>query len=164
MKEITFELTDYCPHGCNYCSSNTVDDIANATFLNLSTIAEHLNGKEYDRIILSGGEPLSHPGFYEILNMCRARSKDVVVYTNELTHIIYNSNVIDGIYVETNLTVLDNVERIHVLKRIRQGRERTRPEVKFSGNFDGKCDGCDSPVILPSGRIAPSPCRKDVER
>lgn len=86
MKEITFELTDYCPNHCNYCSSNITNDISKAIFLDIEFIRDFLKEKQFDHIILSGGEPLSHPKFYEIYNLCTKHTKDVVVYSNLITH------------------------------------------------------------------------------
>lgn len=159
-KEITFELTDYCNHHCKYCSSNSIDNIKKATFLEFRRIGELLDGKFYERIILSGGEPLSHPNFFNIALLCKEHSNDVIVYTNLLTHVIFNVNVIEDIIVEANLTVQDNVRRIHVLKRVEQGREKERPDVHFSRNWTQDCD-CDKIVVIPDGSIVKSPCRKE---
>ena len=88
MKELTIELTNYCPHGCKFCSSNTVTGYLGAMYIPISIVERALNVEgKFDRIILSGGEPLAHPEFYTILEMCRAKAHDVIVYTNALTHI-----------------------------------------------------------------------------
>ena len=159
-KEITLELTNYCPNACKYCSSNSINDKKQATFLSVDKIKEIVGANHFNRIILSGGEPLSHPYFYDILQIAKKLADDVVVYTNELTHVIYNANVIDGIYVAANITINNSVDQVKILKRTKQGRESTRPEVTFSGNYDDKCP-CDAPVVLPSGDIVKSPCAKD---
>ena len=158
--EITIELTDYCPHGCKYCSSNTTRSRLDARNIEMDVIENVLSGKHFKRIILSGGEPLSHPMFYDILQMAKDFADDVVVYTNELTHICYNASVIDGIYVAANLTINESTSKVKILKRTAQGREISRPEVSFSGNFDGRCP-CNSSVVLPDGSIVDSPCKKD---
>jgi len=157
--EITVELTDYCPHGCKYCSSGTTTSRADAKYIKYVLLESILSGKHFKRIILSGGEPLSHPFFYDILQLAKRHADDVVVYTNEFTHLCYNANVIDGIYVAANLTVNESTGKVKILKRVEQGREASRPEVSFSGNFDGRCP-CSSPVILPDGSVAPNPCNK----
>lgn len=160
ISEITFELTDYCPYGCPYCSSNATKYKNKATFLDKEEVFKRLRGEFYDIIILSGGEPLSHPDFYEILEFCKSKSHDTIVYTNALNHICYNANVIDGIYLETNLTVLPNVDKIHILKRVEQGREMKRPEVHFSKNFTQICKECGHHIIRPDGKETKSPCDK----
>lgn len=162
MKEMTFEITNYCPHRCKYCSSETTTSFGNAMWIPYSNIEKFLRGKKYDRIILSGGEPLAHPQFWNILQRCKEHADDVVIYTNAIQHLVHNANVLPEVYLEVNLNVLPNVKEIHVLKRVQQGREATRPEVHFSGNFTGECFGCDSKVMRPDGAITPSPCRKDV--
>jgi hypothetical protein len=130
-----------------------------ADFLNEDTIAKYLKGKFFDRIILSGGEPLSHPDFYFIIMICKKHSNDVIVYSNLITHLVYNANVIDGVYLEANLTVLDDVDKIHILKRIQQGKEKNRPEIKFSSNWTKECD-CDKRVMRPNGKLSLHPCNK----
>ena len=162
FSEITIELTDYCPERCSYCSSRTTTDYYSAKWIDFGKVHLFLECKHLERIILSGGEPLAHPDFYRILQMAKKHAKDVVVYTNAITHICYNANVIDGIYVAANLTINDSTAKVKILKRVDQGRESTRPEVSFSGNFDGRCP-CNSPVMLPDGEIMPSPCNKENE-
>ena len=158
--EITIELTNYCPHGCKYCSSNTTSNTNDAKWIDIRMMYEFIADKHFKRIILSGGEPLAHPSFYDILMLVKLHADDVVVYTNALTHICYNANIIDGIYIAANITVNNNVKKVKILKRVKQGKESTRPEVSFSGNFDGKCP-CNSPVMLPDGTIVESPCKKE---
>jgi molybdenum cofactor biosynthesis enzyme MoaA len=161
MREITIEVTNYCPFRCKYCSSNAIDNIPDATFVELKHIYTCLEGW-YDRIIISGGEPLFHPSIGRIIYYCKQHTNDVVVYTNMITHVAYNANVIDGITVDVNLTTLDNVNEIHVLKRVKQGREATRPEVKFSSNWDKHdCQNCGDFVLKPDGTTRPSPCNKE---
>lgn len=161
-KEITIELTNFCPHRCSYCSSSTTDDRAGATYISVALARSLVEGKGYDRINLSGGEPLAHPQFYNILEMCKANAKDVVVYTNALTHVRYNANVIDGIYLEANLTLVPEVDKVHILRRVKQGREANRPEVHLSGNYAREC-ACDHRVVLPVGEVVLTPCNKRKE-
>lgn len=158
MKEITFEITDYCPNKCEFCSTNAGPD--RFRYLPITRIKELLSGRYFDRINISGGEPLAHPEFYNILMLCEKHSKAVAVYTNALKWLFYNVRVIDGVKVEANMTVGDNVERIHILKRIKQGREKTRPEIKFSHTKEN-CKKCKHRVVRPDGKISPSPCRKE---
>lgn len=158
-KEVTLELTNYCPHNCPYCSSDAVSDIKEAQYLPLGLIEGFLEGMRYEHIILSGGEPLAHPDFYAILQICRQHTDDVVVYSNAITHLIYNQGVIDGVYLEANLTVLPEVDKIHVLRRVKQGKEGNRPEVHLSRNFSEDCS-CEHLVIRPNGKTGLQPCNK----
>lgn len=97
LKEITFELTNYCPHSCKYCSSNITNKFNEAIFLYPTIIYNILKNKHYDVIIISGGEPLSHPNFYNIIEKCKLHTNDVLVYTNTFSHICFNANVIDNV-------------------------------------------------------------------
>jgi len=162
MKEITFELTNYCPNKCPYCSSSTVDDRRLATLLPIEKIKQVLSASMSNkRINLSGGEPLSHPQFYDILSLCKQHSEEVVIYTNAIEHIVFNPSAIDGVHVDANLTLEDNVEQLHVLRRVEQGRQRTRPAVSFSRNWDQQpCGPCEHVVVRPDGKYV-KPCAKE---
>jgi MoaA/NifB/PqqE/SkfB family radical SAM enzyme len=161
MKEITFELTNYCEHECKYCSSNAVNVLGDATFLSYETIFSILQGKRkrFDRINISGGEPLAHPDFYRIYMLCKEFTKDIVVYSNLITHRRYNANVIDGVYLEADITVTPETDTIHILRRVKQGKEEDRPEVFLSRNHFEDCE-CEHRVIRPNGTITKAPCNK----
>jgi len=160
MKELTLEITNYCPNHCKYCSSTAVDELSKAYWLEACQIFPILRDGDYDRIIISGGEPLAHPQFYAILLMCYDWAQDVVVYTNALEHIAYNANVIDGIYLEASITLTPETNKLRVLKRVEQGREATRPEVHLSRNHDADCGDCHHDVLRPDGIMDKSPCKK----
>jgi len=158
-KELTLELTNHCIHGCKFCSSNAVEDWADAQFLTLGTIVSVLHDKHFDRINLSGGEPLSNPDFYHIHRICEDHADDVVVYSNLIKHLIYNAHVIDGVYLEANLTVTPETDKIHILRRVKQGKEANRPEVKLSRNHREDCS-CDHKVLRYDGKFVRTPCAK----
>jgi organic radical activating enzyme len=164
MRVRTYELTNFCPHDCPYCSSNAVNTTAAASFLDALFIRHDLEAHgPFDTIVLSGGEPLAHPDFYDILTLCKGHAKSVLVYTNALSHIVFNANVIDGVRVDANLPLAPNVHTLNVLKRVPHGREATRPEVRLSANYDhdgSQCDPpCDHVVVRPDGSHA-KPCDK----
>lgn len=65
-KDITFELTNRCNYKCNFCYKNAKQ---NGVYLHESVIDEFmevLKGK-LQSILLTGGEPLLHPDFENIL-------------------------------------------------------------------------------------------------
>lgn len=146
-------------YDCKYCSSSITNDIKKATFIKILTIKKLLVNEKYDRINLSGGEPLAHPNFFNIFMLCKEHADDVRVYSNLITHRLYNANVIDGVYLEANLTIPSETDKIHILRRVKQGRELYRPEVKLSRNFKMNCN-CDHNVIKPDGTITLTPCNK----
>jgi len=165
VKEITFELTNYCPYDCKFCSSDITNNRRKAIYLDplklytkLEEVTNHMKDK-LEHIILSGGEPMSHPDFYNILETCKLYSDDVVVYSNAITHLIYNSHVIDGVYLEANMTLSPEVDRLHVLRRVKQGKEANRPEIKLSRNFHEDCS-CDHRIMRPDGSVCRAPCDK----
>lgn len=83
LNELSFEIIQRCPNNCIYCSSISsvkADNIIGLkTFVDVVDDAVSLGLK---RLCFSGGEPLLHPDF---LNMvCYAKSKciDVYIYTS----------------------------------------------------------------------------------
>ena len=159
IKEITLELTNYCPHGCKYCSTKATDNFNEAYWLSIEAIQGILEGKWFDHIILSGGEPLAHSNFYYIFKLCEKHTDDVVVYSNLIRHRVYNAGVIDGVYLEANLTVTPETDKIHILRRVKQGREANRPEVHLSRNHTQECS-CDHRVLRYDGKLVRTPCDK----
>jgi len=158
-KEITIELTNFCENKCKFCSTIVTDDFNKADFRTLEDVKEFIGEDTFEYIILSGGEPLANPEFYKINRFCKTKGNLVILYTNELDFIIYNAHVKDGIHIEANLTVRDNVKMIHIQKRIEQGLEKERPEIKFSRNWLEDCD-CNKIVLKADGTIVKSPCKK----
>lgn len=165
MREHTFYITDYCPHDCSYCSSRAGKE--GKEFLSLSIIMQTLEDEpSFDIINISGGEPLAHPDFYRILELCKnnvkPRNGRVWVYTNAIPGIMFNANVIPEVPVHANLFTADNTEQIHILKPVNQGRQADRPKVSYSCNYDGKCDAdCGHQITMPDGSVHSAPCRKE---
>ena len=121
-----------------------------------------------DRINISGGEPLSHPKFYKILQLCKQLTPDVWVYTNELTQIRYNTSAIKEIQVEANVCLMPgenvyipkNAHKVHLLQFIPTGRGKNIKsiDVKLSGE---NCAECNHKVLQADGKIVDAPCKKD---
>ncbi|MBD3197959.1 MAG: radical SAM protein [Candidatus Lokiarchaeota archaeon] len=70
MKQLTIELTHKCKLNCIHCSSSYIK-----SELTLDDIREILDRYNIDKIVLSGGEPLSHPQFDKILLYLTSRYK-----------------------------------------------------------------------------------------
>lgn len=160
MNELTFELTNRCSHQCQYCSSNASPN--GTQFLPFARVEALLRDKRFARVHLSGGEPLCHPDFWRILKLAKSHADDVVLHTNAITHIAFNPNVIDGVYVDCYLNVPPETNGVHILKRVEQGREGGRPELHASRNWQEACS-CDHRVVRPDGSITRSPCDKWAE-
>lgn len=161
MSELTIEITDYCPHRCKFCSSYATEDYLRAKWMKPWVVQHALSGKRYGIINISGGEPLASPHFWEILQECKRHASVVRVYTNALTNIVYNAHVIDGIYLQANVTVTPETDSVHILRRVKQGREAGRPDVHLSCNHAKECEGtCDHHVIRPDGSTSKTPCAK----
>jgi len=167
MPEYTIEITTYCPHNCSYCSTNAA---TNGIHTNIETIKQFLQNNKIlatDRINISGGEPLAHPRFYEILQLCKELTPDVWVYTNAISKIRYNTSVIGEIQVEANVCLTPgedvyipkNADKVHLLQLIPQGRGiDIKPiDVKLSGE---NCVSCNHKVLQANGRVVAAPCKK----
>jgi hypothetical protein len=175
MVEVTIEITQYCPFECPECSSNASSE---GKHLPYDAITDFL-GKQKDitRINISGGEPLAHPQFFDILKLCYSMCADVRVYTNALKHIMFNSRVIHGVKVEANVDIVpglnayiptrEEASTVHLLKFIPQGRGRNIPnqDVVVSRNFydPSHCEECSHILLQADGKVVRAPCRKDYQ-
>jgi hypothetical protein len=168
--EVTVEITSYCPNNCDYCSTNATDNGRHISYAEVEGFLQRV--ENIDRINISGGEPLAHPEFYDILQLCKSYTKNVWVYTNALDKIIYNSDVVKEIEVHANVCLVPgrrvylpkNADQVHLLKLIPQGRAVDMDAGNFSvsGNLKGcdACDSCDHILLQADGKIMQAPCKK----
>lgn len=170
--EVTIEITSWCDKGCNYCSTNAHEGGEHLPYNDIDEFL-CLHSEKIDRINISGGEPLSHPDFWKILNLCYSYTENVWIYTNAIRNIIYNSGVIKNINVDANVCIVPGTEvfipsgvrKVHLLKLVRQGRAKDIPEqdIKVSGNMSGGCDRCEecNHILLQAdGQVVKAPCQK----
>jgi organic radical activating enzyme len=174
--EITLEITQYCPRECSYCSSNassTGKHLSKNIILSFLEAASAMYNIK--RINISGGEPLSHPNFYEILQGCKHYTKNVFVYTNAINNIIFNTDVIQEMNVEANVClhlgeiyIPKSARKIHLLKMIPQGRakEVDIPNISISSNLNrqdivGDCHKCNHILLQADGMVSEAPCKKE---
>lgn len=173
--EVTVEITQFCPNECDYCSSNAGPT---GKHLDYKSIEKFLlsHSDSIGRINISGGEPVAHPDFYKILMLCYSITKNVWVYTNAITQIIFNSDRIEEIKVEANVCVVagrdayipKDVNKVHLLKLVRQGRAKNLPEQNISASFNFStgihdCKSCNHILLQADGKIVRGPCRKEYE-
>ena len=175
--EITIEITDYCPHECEYCS--TLASRRGYNKLTRQEINGFLNEFDYDnitRINISGGEPLSHPDFYSILCLCQAYTRNVWVYTNAIPQIMYNTDIVKELKVEANVCLTPGKEvyipkdadKVHLLQLVKQGRAKDMEpaNISASGNISKNecvCEDCDHIVFQANHRVVGPPCKKEYE-
>jgi organic radical activating enzyme len=175
--ELTLEITNYCPNECEYCS--TWASRKGYYKLSKREINEFLNkfdqGK-ITRINISGGEPLSHPDFYEILSLCKAYTKNVWVYTNAVPQIMYNTDIVKEIKVEANVCLVPgkkvyipkDASKVHLLQLVKQGRASNMDpaNITASGNIprnECMCEECDHIVFQADRKVVGPPCKKTYE-
>ena len=165
MREFTVEITTFCPNECDYCSTNASK---NGNHLEYEKIKQFLSDVSCcDRINISGGEPLAHPRFWDILQLCKSITPDVWVYTNALNQIRYNSDVIHEVTVEANVCLVpgkvayipQSASLVHLLHLIPQGRAKNMQPIK--SHLSGcNCSYCDHLVLQADGQIVNGPCKK----
>lgn len=170
MVEVTIEITQWCEHECSWCSSNAS---AEGKPIEYEKITEFLSlHSNITRINISGGEPLSHPEFYKILQYCYNHTDNVWVYTNALNQIIYNSHILKEIKVESNVVIVSGEScyipktvKTHLLKLVHHGRAKNLPhqDIVVSRNFydPTACDTCDHLLLQADGKIVKAPCVKE---
>lgn len=162
LRERTVEITNFCPEECHFCSSDSVKDRKEAFFLSVQTFKKFIKKEKPDWINISGGEPMSHPDFYEILEY----SKEIVgkfrveVYSNAIPNLSYNSWVLPFMTICKYVLNEDSLDEIRNVRLVSHGRMDKFPRVNFSGNIKDSCSGCDHKVLRPNGKIDESPCSK----
>jgi hypothetical protein len=168
--EITIEITQYCPFNCKYCSSNAGIEGEHLSFdiidSFLKTQCSYYKSLEDLQINISGGEPLSHPRFYDILNLCKRYTANVWVYTNALSKIRFNADILpDGIRVEGTVvikpgSIIPPCDHVHLLNLIPQGRAKNiKP---MPANISGaNCKDCKHILLQADGQVVKGPCRKE---
>lgn len=165
--EITIEITKYCPNTCEYCSTKASEDGKHLLRENIINFLQ--DQSDITRINISGGEPLAHPDFYQILMYCYTLCDDVRVYTNAIKHIMFNADVLKKVTVSANVCIMpgaDNfipdVENIHLLRPVKQGNLEKDFINKITLSHDCKtCGGCKHILLQADGRVVASPCKKD---
>jgi len=162
LKEITIEITTYCMYECDYCSTKA-DRYGD--HLDFKTIKKFIENKNADIINISGGEPLSHPEFYRILQLAKEYAGQVWVYTNAIENIRFNSDILkNGITCHANTIIREGeinippADKVHLLELQNHGRAENMKKVSYE--VSGKdCEECDHEVLQADGKIA-RPCSK----
>jgi hypothetical protein len=164
LMEVTVEITDYCPNKCAYCSTRAS---TKGTPIDKQKVFDFINNRrDITRINISGGEPLSHPDFYEILVYCNEICEDVRVYTNAIKHIMFNADILDKVTVSANVCLIPgtqnfipDVENIHLLKPVKQGNLKKGFKNKITLSHSN-CTNCGHEILQRDGKIT-KPCKKE---
>ncbi|HEY6079264.1 MAG TPA: radical SAM protein [Polyangiaceae bacterium] len=87
VSALAVELTALCNQKCGYCYNGWREDagksIGSADGQKLlARLARLFAAWKVDHVTLTGGEPLLHPQFFEVLQLCRARSVGVQIISN----------------------------------------------------------------------------------
>lgn len=87
LSELTIEITQQCPNQCLFCSSssswNTPSHLA---FGNIVYAVHQASCLGLRQVYLSGGEPLVHPEFKNIISALQAMGVKPIVYTSGIVH------------------------------------------------------------------------------
>ena len=170
IRERTIEITNYCPFGCSYCSSDSLSTTQMGGGAGQMLSYEDVHMRLYEAkkdgielIHISGGEPMMNRYIGSILLDARELfGRGIILHTNLIPQIGYNPNVCEGVRIHAYMTP-DQVDEVHILKRVKQGREARVPvpKVHCSSNWRVECQkGCDHLVIKPDNTVVKGPCRK----
>jgi sulfatase maturation enzyme AslB (radical SAM superfamily) len=118
---ISVELTDYCNLKCKHCYNNCSSD--NSNFVDkkeLLSVLHELKNLGLSSIELTGGEPLSHPDFNEIVE--------------------YSLNLFNLVVIISNGTLLDQ-KKIQLFKR---HKNKLKLQISLNGSNESFVDSfCD---------------------
>ena len=97
MREISIELTYDCDLRCIYCSSSAEhpSPIGELSFDEVKMILDEAKKCGAKIVSLSGGEPLLHPQFFDIIEYAKEKKYKILLYTSGI--IFDNSNILRGI-------------------------------------------------------------------
>jgi len=70
---IDLKITNYCGHRCSFCYQGSTASGQHAPLERVKSLLDACAGMQTFEIALGGGEPVSHPGFAEILTYGAAR-------------------------------------------------------------------------------------------
>ena len=182
--EVSLEVTKQCVFMCPWCSTNATPDGKHLPPWAIDMFLEKVVKQtppynEITKINVTGGEPLLHPDVGHILLWCYEYTPNVWLYTNLVRNLIFNSRVVREIgEIHANVCIgpgmdvhipENNVDMIHLLRLVRQGRAKDWKEVpiKVSGNFgqsEHDCATCNHIYLQSDGRVVQSPCKKNHQR
>jgi radical SAM protein with 4Fe4S-binding SPASM domain len=128
-KRVTLMMTNYCNLSCGHCwpQSSPVDSFLPVPAPKLNRLIRELNRLKVDEICLTGGEPLTHPDWFDVLrHACSMES------FNQVT-------------LQTNATLLDETvagqlleldcNRIQIQVSLDGGKSETHDRVRGKGSF-----------------------------
>ena len=84
---VSFPIVSACPFSCIYCGQggeNTISPVSTITLETIMDIAVHLKRVGVKKVRLTGGEPLCHPQFGDIVRFLSESGFYVLVNTNGL--------------------------------------------------------------------------------
>lgn len=84
MNQILVEITSQCNKNCDFCYNNfsSGGSYQEITIYDLRVIVHFAKANGIQNIVLSGGEPLLHSRFFEIVNILKDEDINVTVITN----------------------------------------------------------------------------------
>ena len=94
LKELCFEITNYCYQNCIYCSSfdNQIRKPSqiHIPFDTIKNVIDQFCNLGGQILELSGGEPLAHPQILNIVDYALNKKLDVIIYTSGILPEQYN--------------------------------------------------------------------------
>ena len=81
---VDLKITDYCNYGCSYCYQNSTKKGKHADTQYIKNVIDSLDEKgEILELAIGGGEPTSHPDFWEIVKYANNKKINVGMSTRD---------------------------------------------------------------------------------
>lgn len=82
---ISWEITSECNLSCRHCRAAFNCSRSKHTYPSIDQykqVIRNFGDNEVHRVGITGGEPLLHPSFFDILYACKKENLDIILYTN----------------------------------------------------------------------------------
>lgn len=107
--QIYLLLTEACNLKCNYC----IRGDKRQNFLDKKALEKILEENDFtnDQVLLTGGEPMLHPQFLEIITLCSKKFKSISINTNgTILKYLEDMSLIPNLHIQISI---DGVEEVH---------------------------------------------------
>ncbi|BBE31807.1 hypothetical protein OSSY52_19480 [Tepiditoga spiralis] len=97
-----WNITNYCNLKCSFCSMNSehYKDFENLNTIKIKEVAKKIKEVGCLYVSLSGGEPMSHPMFFDIIKELRKKNLEVTISTNGTLINSYNIKKLEKLKVK----------------------------------------------------------------
>ncbi len=114
---IDMKITDHCDFNCDFCYQNSTNNNNHADFNKIKEVISNLNELEVLEVALGGGDPVSHPQFFDILKEFNKKNIIVNFSTRNVNFIIDNFKLLKDLCGSIGLSI-SNLDELQVYHKI----------------------------------------------